>query len=359
MKLKDANQSDNAFVNLLIPQKGDSKNVLIRKYAILAITLLVIIAIIVSCSYVAAMNHKEVTANASNQSTQVTSIDTQSSKPIESSSQNISSETSSASSVAPSSKPTSSQKQNTTSKTNTIKKPNKTKPTTPATCPENYLDEFKTWFKTNRDVKGRLVIPNTNVNYPVAQGSNNSYYLNHNEYKASSGWGVPFMDYRANVAPGSESTNITIYGHSDDKRGLQLSGVKKYKDLSFYQQNPVIQFDSAYERSEWKVLGFFLEDVSSKNPIGAFQYHNFVYAQSEGEFNNFVAAVRTRSFYDTPVDAVFGDRFLTISTCYSLSSQDFRYVMVARKVRAEESASVDSGSATLNADRLVPKRPIQ
>ncbi|WMJ22128.1 class B sortase [Paludicola sp. MB14-C6] len=352
MNFKDMLHSDNAFVNFFVPQNGDSKKTLIRKYSIYVIIILIIVGIIISCCYISAQHKHNDIANAMNQSALVTSINTPSSKSwsvigeVESCLQNMSSTLSSISSES------SSQIVSTNSKTN----PNKMEPMNP---PENYLEEFKVWFKTNRDVKGRLIVPNTHVNYPVTQTNNNTFYLNHNEYRASSGWGVPFMDYRSSIVPNKQSTNIIIYGHSDDKRGLQLSGIKNYKNLDFYKQNPVIQFDTAYERGQWKVIGFFLEDVSDKNPIGPFEYHNFVNATSEADFNNFVEAVRERSFYDTPVDSKYGDRFLTISTCYSLTSKDFRYVFVARKVRDGESTSVDTSSAVLNEDRLVPKRAIQ
>ena len=43
----------------------------------------------------------------------------------------------------------------------------------------NITVDFSSLLKENKEVKGWVQIPNTNINYPFVQHSDNSYYLTH------------------------------------------------------------------------------------------------------------------------------------------------------------------------------------
>ncbi len=223
-----------------------------------------------------------------------------------------------------------------------------------AALPDGYQESFANMYKSNKEVKGRLIVPGTSVDYYVPQTNNNDYYLNHTIYKEYNAWGVPFVSFNVTISPEYQSTNTLIYGHSDDKRGLQLSAIKNYKNLDFYKNHPVITFNTVYGDAQYKVLGFFLENV---NTADTFPYHNYI-DMDDATMNYFVENVRKRSFIDTPVDVQSGDRFITLSTCYSTTSKNFRYALVARKVRSGESSSVDTSQAAVNSDRKEPTGPI-
>ncbi|MGI6754455.1 MAG: class B sortase [Atopobiaceae bacterium] len=64
----------------------------------------------------------------------------------------------------------------------------------------------------NQDVVGWIYIPHTVVNYPVYQGQDNDYYLDHSAYGQYSFGGQIFMDYE-NTAPGLVDMQTLIYGH--------------------------------------------------------------------------------------------------------------------------------------------------
>lgn len=220
--------------------------------------------------------------------------------------------------------------------------------------PEGYLEKFAALYAKNPEIKGWIKINNTRVNFPVMQTTDNSFYLNHNFDKGYNRYGEPFVDYRCTIGPSDQlSTNTIIYGHNSTL-GKLFSDVKKYKDINFYKTTPVINFDTVYEETEWKVIAAF---VTSGSDDGGyyFQYHNFIEAQSEEHFDWFIRQIKRRSLYNTTVDVEYGDKLLTLSTCTDHSElEDGRVVVVARRVRDGESAAVDTAGATKNPNPLYP-----
>lgn len=218
--------------------------------------------------------------------------------------------------------------------------------------------DFSQALKVNNKVKGQLYLPGTKMNNWVVLGTDNSFYLNHGLNNQKSGWGVPCIDFRTTLTKDARSTNIVIYGHSNDKTGEYFAPVKQYnKDgLEFYKQHPTIQFNTIYGDGNYKIIGMFLENVNVAGK--SFGYHNFINAANEDEFNKFVNEVKGRSFLTMPVDTKYGDQLITLSTCLSTSSKNSRYVLVARKVRPGESAAVDVSQATVNANMIPPSGPL-
>jgi len=223
-----------------------------------------------------------------------------------------------------------------------------------------YSIDFSKVRAANPDIKAQIYLPGTKLNLWVCQGTDNSFYLNHNAYKQSSGWGTPMMDYRATLTADARSTNIVLYGHSNDKTGEHFSAIKNYVNtdagIEFYKKHPTIQFNTVYGDGNYKIIGMFLENVNVKGK--SFGYHNFINAQNAEEFDKFVAEVKGRSFLTMPVDTQYGDQLITLSTCLSTSSKNSRYVLVARKVRPGESATVDVDKVAVNANMIPASGPL-
>ena len=75
----------------------------------------------------------------------------------------------------------------------------------------NITVDFSSLLKENKEVKGWVQIPNTNINYPFVQHSDNSYYLTHSFDNSYNNAGWIFLDYRNNIE--QLDTNTIIYGH--------------------------------------------------------------------------------------------------------------------------------------------------
>ena len=64
----------------------------------------------------------------------------------------------------------------------------------------------------NSDIVGWIEVEGTNINYPVLQGEDNSYYMNHNYKKEENTYGSIFLDkdYDWSIP----SSNLLLYGHN-------------------------------------------------------------------------------------------------------------------------------------------------
>lgn len=216
--------------------------------------------------------------------------------------------------------------------------------------PAGYQEKFALWYQANSDIRGWLRLAGTKLDYPIMQTTNDTYYLNRNEYKQSSVWGVPYMSTYCTTGA---STNTVIYGHSRDATGEQLSAIKNYRDIDFYKANPVIEFDTVYGDGDYKIMALFIENTSESRNF--FRYHQFVDQTDPAYIDNWIANVKARSYINTTVDYNYTDKFLTISTCQDTNTSNYnRLVLVARKVRADESSYVDTSLATQNTNQLLP-----
>ena len=179
----------------------------------------------------------------------------------------------------------------------------------------------------NADIVGWLEIENTNINYPVLQGTDNSYYMTHNYKKEKSKNGSIFLDtnYNWNIP----SNNLLIYGHNLGN-GMMFQELLKYEKESFYQEHPVIRFTTAEEDAEYEIISAFKSRVYHKSEKNVFRYYFFLNNESEEEYNQFVKNAKNASIYPIDTTANYGNQLITLSTC-SYYVEDGRFAVVGRK----------------------------
>ena len=104
--------------------------------------------------------------------------------------------------------------------------------------------QVKQLQEQNTEIVGWLEIENTNINYPILQGTDNSYYMTHNYKKENSKNGAIFLDadYNWDIS----SNNLLMYGHNLGN-GMMFQELLKYEKESFYQEHPMIRFTTAEE----------------------------------------------------------------------------------------------------------------
>ena len=94
-----------------------------------------------------------------------------------------------------------------------------------------YLDDLQ---EINPDIVGWITIDDTEIDYPVVKGKDNSEYLDRNykhEYATS---GSIFMDYRNDKNFNDQYT--AIYGHHMNSNTM-FTDIKKYENKDFFSKH--------------------------------------------------------------------------------------------------------------------------
>ncbi len=191
------------------------------------------------------------------------------------------------------------------------------------------LSDFEPLLDKNQNIIGWITIDDTKINYPVMQSLNgdSNYYLDHNFDQQEDKNGSLFLDDRCDVI--KPTANLIIYGHHM-RSGAMFGDLDKYKSESFYKEHPYIRFNSIYEAGVWQVLAAFESKVYTDTDIG-FRYYDFIDPDNEKDFMAGVRNMKALSIYDTGVDAEWGDRLITLSTC-DYEQDNGRFVVVAKLV---------------------------
>lgn len=179
----------------------------------------------------------------------------------------------------------------------------------------------------NEDIVGWIEIEDTNINYPVLQGDDNEYYLTHNYKKEKSQKGSIFLtkDYDWSLP----SDNLLIYGHNI-MNGLMFQDLLKYSDEEFYESHPVIRFTTENEDMEFEIFSVFKSRVFYKSEKNVFRYYDFVNADTEEEYNEFVEKAKKSSLFDNDITAKYGEQLITLVTC-SYHTEDGRFVVIGKE----------------------------
>lgn len=213
------------------------------------------------------------------------------------------------------------------------------------------LPEFAPLLEKNDDIAGWLTIPNTSVDFPVFwTPENQNYYLRRDADGNSNKLGSLFLSAGSTLQPQAKA--LVVYGHNMEDNDEMFGQLLKYKKLAFLKENPVFAFDTKYRRGEWKIIAVCRGSVAPRDE-GAFYYYNTDYG-TKASFDDFIRNARTRSLFRIDDDVNFDDSLTVFSTCEYNFWGD-RFVIIARKLRAGESAdSVSTANYAVNPVVLMP-----
>ena len=189
----------------------------------------------------------------------------------------------------------------------------------------NYLEvDFSNLEKSNQEIVAWISVPNTNINYPIVQHSDNKYYLNHsfNGYKNEAGW--IFMDYRNSIK--DLDKNTIVYGHTR-KDGSMFGTLGNILNNAWYENkdNYAIRVSTKYENSLWQVFSAYCIPTTSD------------YIQTDFlddiSFKEFLNKIKERSIYDFKTTIDTNNKILTLSTCHNKNE---RIVMHAKLIKSQK-----------------------
>ncbi|MCM1535866.1 MAG: class B sortase [Clostridium sp.] len=193
-------------------------------------------------------------------------------------------------------------------------------------------EEEKNFIRTlkeeNPDIAGWLTIPDTNIDYPVMQTpQEEDYYLYRDFYGNENRNGSLLVSAGCDLE--SENVNWIIHGHNM-KSGAMFGGLLNYRKKSYMEKHNLIFLDTLDGRRTYEVVAVFESQVYYENDF-VFKYYNCCNIESWEEFDSFYSNIKKLSLYDTGVNAVYGDHFITLSTC-SYHTENGRFVVVGKEL---------------------------
>ena len=187
--------------------------------------------------------------------------------------------------------------------------------------PAAYAVDFAALQADNPDVCGWLYSPGPVIEYPVLQGEDNDYYLDHTLTGEKHKYGSLFLDM--NNAPDFTDPNTVIYGHRMNS-GAMFGSLPQYEKQEYYEEHPTMQLYTPQGSYTLEIFSAFVAKTSEK-------YYQRTFASQE-EFADFLEIFRDKSAIATDVEVGPGDRIVTLSTCTKNGGDDTRFVVMARLV---------------------------
>ena len=203
--------------------------------------------------------------------------------------------------------------------------------------PAGILYDYALYYAKNPQTVGYLKIDGTKIDTPVVQADNDKYYLRHDFNGNSTSYGAVFATYKANFKPFDRNT--LLYGHNMFD-GERFAALANYKSIDYFKKHPTIQFDTLFEKHQWKIYAVILTNGSVDSNNGYFFDFTFDNC-SDVCFEEYIEELDKRKLYDTGVDLLPTDKLITLCTC-TYEFEDSRLIVIARMVRDGESAEVDT-----------------
>ena len=169
-----------------------------------------------------------------------------------------------------------------------------------------YEIDFKSLKETNKDTIAYVKVNNTNIDYVVVKGNDNSYYLKHNFEKKWNVAGWIFADYHNKFD--ETDKNIIIFGHNT-KDGSMFGTLKNILNKEWYENEENHKVVLVTEKET------YYYQVFSSYSIKPEDYYINTDFKNNDEFDKFIKKLKSRSVYDYGIDVSGEDKILTLSSC--------------------------------------------
>lgn len=183
--------------------------------------------------------------------------------------------------------------------------------------------DYDSLLAINSDCVGWIRVDGTDIDYPVVQAADNSFYLHRNFNQESAICGAIFMDYRNDIDLARE--HLILYGHQM-KDGSMFKQLNGYKDKDFYKEHPEITLYLRNQKYSYDVVAVYVTNIARSGG-----YYNYLHGNTREEqieyLQNKMAAYQ---LYDTGFTVTQDDELLSLSTC-EYSSTNGRLIVLAKR----------------------------
>ena len=184
--------------------------------------------------------------------------------------------------------------------------------------------DFKELKERNNDTVAWIQVGGTNINYPVVQTKDNSYYLTHSFDKKYTDAGWVFMDYRNDS--NNFGKNTIIYAHARKDRTM-FGSLKNILTNNWYKDknNHIIKLSTETENTLWQVFSVY--------HINTETYYITASFKSDNDYKDFIKTIKNRTALYFNTNVTEKDKILTLSTCYNKKQ---KVVLHAKLIKVEK-----------------------
>lgn len=180
--------------------------------------------------------------------------------------------------------------------------------------------------RINEDIVAWIMIPDTNISYPILKGIDNHYYLNHSYTKDVNFMGSIFLDYQSAID--FSDRNTFVYGHNVTN-GTMFAEIEHYKDKDFFFTHDTIYLYTPYQDYRCTIISFHSTTAYSK----AYTF-NIVDANSLKTYVDIIT-FDIHGYVNEDVVIDEDDRLISLSTCsYEINNEPSsqRYLLHAKLI---------------------------
>lgn len=170
----------------------------------------------------------------------------------------------------------------------------------------------------NEDVLGWIRIPDTKIDYPLMQGRDNDFYLNHTWQKEANSVGSIFLEHQN--SPDLTDFNSIVYGHNMRNKSM-FGQLSNYSIPDYWKTHPYVYIALESGVYRYEVFAFFQPAVDSLTYS--------MTPQRDDTKQDFLDFSLESNWIDTGIEPVITDRILTLSTCTG-GGYSYRNVVQAR-----------------------------
>lgn len=175
--------------------------------------------------------------------------------------------------------------------------------------------DFDELWQTNADIVAWLYCEDTVINYPVAQGEDNEYYLHIRADGVYSRAGTIFLDFRN--SSGFSDLNSVVYGHNM-KNDTMFGTLTDYNSQSYYDEHPIMWLVTPEQSYVVELFAGFVTPSDSDS-------YDIIYDYDDLEA--YIEEIMPKSTFTSSVDVSGIEKIVTLSTC-SYEYNNARYVLL-------------------------------
>lgn len=177
---------------------------------------------------------------------------------------------------------------------------------------------------------GWIQIDDIEIDDPVMQTTDNSYYLTHDEFNNYSIWGSYYVMAGNNFTSPYDLDRVTvIFGHSNgNSLHRKFSVLKTFKDPAYAKEHPYIKLWVGDTLTVWQVFA-----------VGDFPVaHDYMISNPDDEyFQGLVRDLSAHSLHQYTDNAISDeDKVLILSTCSGTGTYETRFLVCAKLVGIQD-----------------------